>query len=323
MPSTASRQTRKRRSLKEYLLLFSKGVAMGAADVVPGVSGGTIAFITGIYEELLNSIRSVNGEAVKLLFKFKLLDLWKHINGNFLVVLISGILFSIALLARLVLFLLNDYPELLWSFFFGLIVASAVVVGKKISRWTLGVILAGLIGTALAYYITVATPTQTPESYWFIFVSGAIAICAMILPGISGSFLLVLLAKYEFILNAVKDLKADIILVFGLGCITGILSFSHVLNWMLKHYHNVTVALLTGFMVGSLNKVWPWKQTLETYTDRHGEVKPLVQENVLPGVYESVVGRESYLVYGIALALFGFFLVYLIDKFTNDETPKV
>ncbi|GAB3199079.1 DUF368 domain-containing protein [Pontibacter aydingkolensis] len=296
---------------------------MGAADVVPGVSGGTIAFITGIYEELLNSIRSVNGEAVKLLFKFKLLDLWKHINGNFLVVLISGILFSIALLARLVLFLLNDYPELLWSFFFGLIVASAVVVGKKISRWTLGVILAGLIGTALAYYITVATPTQTPESYWFIFVSGAIAICAMILPGISGSFLLVLLAKYEFILNAVKDLKADIILVFGLGCITGILSFSHVLNWMLKHYHNVTVALLTGFMVGSLNKVWPWKQTLETYTDRHGEVKPLVQENVLPGVYESVVGRESYLVYGIALALFGFFLVYLIDKFTNDETPKV
>ena len=313
----------KRRSLKEYLLLFSKGVAMGAADVVPGVSGGTIAFITGIYEELLNSIRSVNGEAVKLLFRFRLADLWKHVNGTFLVVLLSGILFSIALLARLVLFLLTDYPEMLWSFFFGLIVASAVVVSKKITRWNWGVILAGLLGTALAYYITIATPTQTPEGYWFIFISGAIAICAMILPGISGSFLLVLLAKYEFILNAVKDLKVDIIAVFGLGCVTGILAFSHVLNWMLKNYHNVTVALLTGFMVGSLNKVWPWKQTLETYTDRHGEVKPLVQENVLPGTYETIVGRESYLMYGIALALFGFFLVYLIDKFTDDHTTKV
>ncbi|WP_299822664.1 DUF368 domain-containing protein [uncultured Pontibacter sp.] len=313
----------KRRSLKEYILLFSKGVAMGAADVVPGVSGGTIAFITGIYEELLNSIRSVNKEAVKLLLKFKWADLWKHINGNFLVVLLSGILFSIALLARLVLFLLNNHSELLWSFFFGLIVASAVVVSKKITRWNWGVILAGVIGIAIAYYITVATPTQTPEAYWFIFLSGAIAICAMILPGISGSFLLVLLAKYEFILNAVKDLKLDIIAVFGIGCVTGILSFSHVLNWMLKHYHNVTVALLTGFMVGSLNKVWPWKQTLETYTDRHGEVKPLVQENVMPATYEAVVGQESYLVYGIVLALFGFLLVYLIDKFTSDNTTKV
>ena len=313
----------KRRSLKEYILLFSKGAAMGAADVVPGVSGGTIAFITGIYEELLNSIRSVNGEAVKLLLKFRLLDLWRYVNGSFLVVLIGGILFSIALLARVVLYLLNNHPELLWSFFFGLIIASAVVVSKKITRWTWGVILAGLVGTAVAYYVTVATPTQSPEAYWFIFLSGAIAICAMILPGISGSFLLVLLAKYEFILNAVKDLKVDIIAVFGLGCVTGILAFSHVLNWMLRHYHNITVALLTGFMVGSLNKVWPWKKTLETYTDRHGEVKPLVQENVLPGTYEAVVGQESYLVYGIALALFGFFLVYLIDKFTADNTTKV
>ncbi len=315
--------TMKRRSLKEYILLFSKGVAMGAADVVPGVSGGTIAFITGIYEELLDSIRSVNGEAVSLLLKFRLADLWKHINGSFLVVLMSGILFSIAILARAVLFLLTNYPELLWSFFFGLIIASAVVVGKKITRWNWGVILSGMVGIAIAYFITVATPTQTPEAYWFIFLSGAIAICAMILPGISGSFLLVLLAKYEFILNAVKDLKVDIIAVFGVGCITGILTFSHVLNWMLKNYHNVTVALLTGFMVGSLNKVWPWKQTLETYTDRHGEVKPLVQANVLPGAYEALVGHESYLEYGIALALFGFVLVYLIDKFTDDNTSKV
>lgn len=312
-----------RRSLREYLLLFAKGIGMGAADVVPGVSGGTIAFITGIYEELLGSIRSVNGEAIKLLLHLNLKGFWKHINGNFLVVLIGGILFSIASLSRVILYLLENYPEMLWSFFFGLIVASAVVVSKKITRWRPAVILSGLVGAAIAYYVTVATPTQSPEAYWFIFLSGAIAICAMILPGISGSFLLVLLAKYEFILNSVKEFKLDVIITFGLGCVTGILAFSHVLNFMLKRYHNITVALLTGFMVGSLNKVWPWKETIETYTDRHGEVKPLVQENVLPGNYEALTGQEPYLLYGVLLAIFGFLLVYLIDRFTEDTTVQV
>lgn len=312
-----------RRSLREYLLLFSKGLGMGAADVVPGVSGGTIAFITGIYEELLGSIRSVNGEAVRLLLRLDLQGFWRHINGNFLLVLLAGIGVSFASLSRLILYLLEFYPEMLWSFFFGLIVASAVVVAKKITRWTLGVLLAGLIGIAVAFYITVATPGYTPEAYWFIFLSGAIAICAMILPGISGSFILVLLAKYEFIMLALKNLRLDIIAVFGLGCVTGILAFSHVLNYMLKKFHNVTVALLTGFMVGSLNKVWPWKITLETYTDRHGEVKPLVQENVLPTSYEALTGQESYLLYGAVLAVFGFLLVYLIDKFTASNTTEV
>ncbi len=313
----------KRRTLREYLLLFSKGVGMGAADVVPGVSGGTIAFITGIYEELLGSIRSVNGEALKLLLRFNLKGFWRHINGNFLVVLLAGIGLSFASLSRLILYLLANFPEMLWSFFFGLIVASALVVGKKISRWTLGVLLAGLAGVAIAFYITVATPGFTPEAYWFIFMSGAIAICAMILPGISGSFILVLLAKYEFIMLSLKELRLDVIAVFGLGCVTGILAFSHVLNFMLKRFHNVTVALLTGFMVGSLNKVWPWKETIETYTDRHGEVKPLVQENVLPGNYEAITGQEPYLLYGVVLAIFGFLLVYLIDRFTDDSTTQV
>ncbi|WP_222707259.1 DUF368 domain-containing protein [Pontibacter qinzhouensis] len=311
------------RTLKDHLLLFSKGAIMGAADVVPGVSGGTIAFITGIYEELLNSIRSVNGEAVRLLLKFNLAGFWKHINGTFLVVLLAGILFSVASLSRLILFLLEAYPEMLWAFFFGLIVASVVVVSKKITRWSAGVILAGIIGTVVAYFVTVMSPTQTPEAYWFIFLSGAIAICAMILPGISGSFLLVLLAKYEFILNAVKELRIDVVATFALGCLTGILAFSHVLNWMLKHYHNVTVALLTGFMLGSLNKVWPWKETIETYTDRHGVVKPLVQENVLPTEYLQLTGQEPYLLYGVLLAIFGFLIVYLIDRVTADNTEEV
>lgn len=295
---------------------------MGAADIVPGVSGGTIAFITGIYEELLGSIRSVNGEAVRLLLRFRLADFWRHINGSFLVVLLAGIGFSVVSLSRLILFLLENYPELLWSFFFGLIVASALVVGKSIARWTVGVVLFGLVGAAIAYYITVATPTQTPEAYWFVFLSGAIAICAMILPGISGSFLLVLLAKYEFILGAVKELRLGIIAVFGLGCVVGILTFSHVLNWALRNYHSATIALLTGFMVGSLNKVWPWKRTLETYTDSHGVPKPLGQEKVLPGAYESLTWQDAYLPYAIMLAVFGFLLVYLIDRYTDNDTSK-
>ena len=304
------------RTTKEYLLLFSKGAGMGAADVVPGVSGGTIAFITGIYEELLASIRAVDATAVKLLIGFRLAAFWRHVNGTFLLVLLSGIGFSVLALSRVLLYLLANQPEMLWSFFFGLIVASAWVVGRKIGRWSAGVVFFGLLGTAVAYFVTVATPAQTPETYWFLFLSGAIAICAMILPGISGSFLLVLLAKYEFILNAVKELRLDVIAIFAAGCVVGILSFSRVLNWALKNYHNATVALLTGFMVGSLNKVWPWKQTLETYTDRHGEVKPLVQQNVLPGSYEPLTGQEPYLGYGLALALVGFLLVYLVDRFT-------
>ncbi len=295
---------------------------MGAADVVPGVSGGTIAFITGIYEELLGSIRAVNLEAIKLLGKFDLKGFWKHVNGPFLLTLIGGILFSIASLSNLILFLLESFPEMLWAFFFGLIIASAVVVSKKITKWSLPVILAGLAGAVIAYFVTVATPTQSPETYWFVFLSGSIAICAMILPGISGSFLLVLLAKYEFILNAVKELRIEIILTFAAGCVTGILLFSHVLNYMLKHYYNVSVALLTGFMVGSLNKVWPWKQTLQTYTDRHGVVKPLVQSNILPQDYSAVTGQEPFLLYGILLAIVGFALVYLLDYFTADDTSS-
>ncbi len=296
---------------------------MGAADVVPGVSGGTIAFITGIYAELLDSIRSVDAEAAKLLFSFRLKALWQHINGGFLLALLSGIGFSVLSLSRIILFLLTNYPEPLWSFFFGLIVASAVVVGKKIDRWNAGVAIAALLGTFIAYYVTVATPTQTPESYWFVFISGAIAICAMILPGISGSFLLVLLAKYEYILTAVKDLKISTILIFVMGCVVGILSFSRILNWALTRYHSLTVALLTGFMVGSLNKVWPWKQTLETYTDRHGELKPLIQQNVLPGNYESLTGNPSFLNLAIALAALGFLLVFLVDRFTEEDRTGV
>lgn len=310
------------RSLKENLVLFAKGVGMGSADVVPGVSGGTIAFITGIYGELLGAIRSFDAAAIRLLFSLRLKEFWKHINGNFLVVLLSGILFAIVALSRIVLFLLENHTELLWSFFFGLIVASAFVVGRKIDRWSLGVIITGIIGAGIAYFITVASPTQTPETYWFIFLSGAIAICAMILPGISGSFLLVLLAKYEYILGAVRDLQAGVIGAFVLGCVTGIMLFSRVVHYMLQNHYNLTVALLSGFMIGSLNKVWPWKITLQTITDRHGLVKPVVQQNVLPGDYLELTGQEPYLLPAILLALFGFVLVWLVDRYTVEPVEE-
>jgi putative membrane protein len=302
------------RSLKENLVLFAKGLGMGAADIVPGVSGGTIAFITGIYGELLATIRSFDTDGIRLLISFRLPQFWKHINANFLLVLVSGILFAIVALSRIVLFLLENYAELLWSFFFGLIVASAWVVGKKIDRWSPGVIISGLLGVAVAYFITVATPTQTPETYWFVFLSGAIAICAMILPGVSGSFLLVLLAKYEYILGAVRDLKVGVIAAFGLGCVTGILIFSRLLHYMLEKHYNLTIALLSGFMVGSLNKVWPWKLTLQSIVDRHGAVKPVVQQNVLPGEYLEMTGQQPYLLFAILLAFFGFALVIIVDR---------
>lgn len=296
------------------LVLFLKGMAMGAADVVPGVSGGTIAFISGIYEELLDSIRAVNGKALQLLFKFDIKGLWKHVNGNFLVALFSGVFVSILSLSRLVLYLLEHQPVLIWSFFFGLIIASIIGVSRQVKKWNPAVIFSFIVGTVVAYWITVVAPTQTPEDWWFIILSGSIAICAMILPGISGSFILLLMGKYKYIFGAIKDFQIDIILLFGLGCIVGITSFSHLLNFMLKRYHDLTVALLTGFMLGSLNKVWPWKIATATYTDSDGKVHPLLEKNLLPADFIAETGLPAELGMAVVLAAFGFLLVFLLDR---------
>jgi putative membrane protein len=309
--------------VKEHLIIYLKGIAMGAADVVPGVSGGTIAFISGIYERLLTSIRHVDGRAIKLLFGFKIKELWEYVNGWFMLALLSGIGTSILALSKLILYLLDNHSEMVWSFFFGLVVASALVVGRKIHRWNAGVIVSGLVGTAIAYWVTVAVPVETPTELWFIFLSGAIAICAMILPGISGSFILLLMGKYEYIFKALTTLDFKVIFTFMLGCLTGILSFSHVLNWLLKRYHDVAVSLLMGFMVGSLNKVWPWKQVLQTYTDRHGEVKPLLEGNVLPTNYLALAGKEPYLLYCVVLCILGFGLVYGLERLSDRKTDEI
>lgn len=301
------------RKLKDYASLVLKGMGMGAADVVPGVSGGTIAFIVGIYDELINSIKSINLETIKLLFSGKLSAFWKGINGNFLLSILLGIGISVFSLAKIITWLLIDHPILVWSFFFGLVLASTWFVSKDIKEWNVKTIISFVAGAGIAYYITVATPAETPSSYWFIFLCGAIAICAMILPGISGSFILVLLGKYFFIMEAVKTLDLVIIGIFGVGAVIGITTFSRVLSFALMHFRNVTLAVLSGFMLGSLNKVWPWKETLETYVDSHGVVKPLIESNIMP---------NAHVAEAVALMFVGFFVVYFLEKISSKKVSE-
>ncbi|MDL2265229.1 DUF368 domain-containing protein [Parabacteroides sp. OttesenSCG-928-G07] len=284
------------RSLKDYLMLTLKGIGMGAADVVPGVSGGTIAFLVGIYEELINSIKSIDLSSLKLLLQVKISAFWKAINGNFLFSLVLGIAISIFSLARLITFLLENHPVLVWAFFFGLVLASTWVVSRDIKKWTIKTILSFLVGAVVAFYITVATPTETPTALWFIFISGAIAICAMILPGISGSFILVLLGKYYYVMEAVKSFNIPVMLVFICGAAFGIIGFSRVLSYTLRRFHDITIAILSGFMLGSLNKVWPWKDITES--------------NILP---------DQLIWQGIALMIVGFFLVYCLEKLSGKK----
>ena len=280
-------------------MLSVKGMCMGAADVVPGVSGGTIAFITGIYDELINSIKSINAASLKMFFTGKWGEFWKMINGKFLLFLLAGIGISVFSLAKIITWLLVAYPVLVWSFFFGLVLASTWFVGKDVKErnWKSG--LGFLLGAALAFYITVATPAETPSHFLFIFLCGAIAICAMILPGISGSFILVLLGKYFFIMEAVKTLDLKVIAIFGIGACVGITSFSRLLSYALSHMRNITLAVLSGFMLGSLNKVWPWKETIEG-----------VEQNVAP---------NAFVWQAVCLALLGFVMVYGIEKISSKS----
>jgi len=309
-------------SKRNYPLLILRGCAMGAADVVPGVSGGTIAFITGIYEELIDSIKAVDLQAVKLLLKFKLAEFWKKINGNFLISVIAGIGISIFSLAKLMTWLLENHPIYIWSFFFGLIIASSVLVAKEIKKWNIFTVISLILGAIIAYGITVMTPSETPDSWWFIILSGAIAICAMILPGISGAFILLLMGKYTYILGAVSTFNIGVLLLFAVGAVAGITSFSHLLSWLLKHHHTATVSLLTGFMVGSLNKVWPWKETLQTYTDSHGVEKALVESNISPVHFGELTGSDPLLWQAILMCIAGFLLIWGIETLGRKMSDK-
>ena len=304
------------RTIKDYFILTLKGIAMGAADVVPGVSGGTIAFISGIYEELLETINSFNFGLIQVFKEGGIKKVWKAINGNFLVSLLFGISISILSLAKSITWLLDHKPILIWSFFFGLVLASILFVGKQLINWNYKVIIALLVGSIFAYFITILRPMVSENtSYIFFFLAGALAICAMILPGISGAFILVLLGAYRPILQALHEINVQLIVVFVSGIIVGILSFSRLLKWLFDHYKNLTLAVLTGFLVGSLNKIWPWKLIVET-KEIEGKMIVLREQSISPFNY---IG-ENHLFYALVLALFGFLLILTLEKIAAIKT---
>jgi len=300
------------RKFLDYFFITLKGMAMGAADVVPGVSGGTIAFISGIYEELITSINNINLSLFKTLKAEGFKAFWEKVNGNFLLALFLGIGISVVSLAKVVSWLLENQPILLWSFFFGLVVASIIFVGKSIEKWTIGAIVMFVIGAIMAYYITELPPSDNVDSLPFLFLSGALAICAMILPGISGAFILILLGSFQTILDAVHERDIKIVATVAIGCLFGLLSFARILKWMFNHYKNMTLALLTGFILGSLNKIWPWQKVLETRT--FGEkVKVIKDESISPFAFEG----DNQLIYAIVLAILGFSLIFTMERFAS------
>lgn len=288
-------------------------MAMGAADVVPGVSGGTIAFISGIYEELITSINNINLGLLKTWKTEGFMSVWKKVNGNFLLALFAGIFISLFSLATLVSWLLENEPVLLWSFFFGLVLASVFFVGKEIKRWNLGIITALILGAIVAFFITTLPPNENIESLPFLFLSGALAVCAMILPGISGAFILVLLGSYKTILDAVHEKDIKIIITVGLGAIFGLLSFARLLKWMFTHYKNITLAILTGFILGSLNKIWPWKRILETKV--FGDRTVIIDTNTSPFNYDG----NPQILYAIIAAFIGFSLIFILEKTASKK----
>ena len=303
-----------KRTKKEFAIISLKGMAMGAADIVPGVSGGTIALISGIYEEFVKALKSFSS-VLGVLFKSGIKAAWNHVNGSFLLALFIGIAISLITLVKGIKYALEFHPILLWSFFFGLIIASCYYVGKQVHKWNFSTILSLLIGAILIFGITTISPAETSTELWFVFLAGMLAICAMILPGISGAFILVLLGKYAYVIEALSEFKLDVILTFGAGCAIGLLSFSHLLSFMLKKYHDITIALLTGFMIGSLNKIWPWKKVLEWGLDRHGEKKAILEENILPSQFDG----DSQFVFAIILAVLGLGLIVLLEELAGKK----
>lgn len=310
-------------SIKKYLYIGLKGMGMGAADIIPGVSGGTIAFITGIYDEFVGSLNNFDKTAVKLFFSGRFKEFWKHINGNFLLSLFFGILLSVFSMANLMRHLLHNFPIQTWAFFFGLIVASSIFILKDIRNWKWFDVLTLVLGVVVGAVICTLSPTTTPNGLWFIFICGALAICAMILPGISGSFILLLLGKYEFIMDTIAGLTNGntahsilVLAVFAIGAAVGILSFSKFLHWLLSRYHRQTLLGLAGFIIGSLVKVWPWSNP-EAIAASQGVDLAMIPES------SSLAGLELHIGGAVIFALLGFFLVtgleILAEKFSKKE----
>lgn len=290
---------------------------MGAADVVPGVSGGTIAFITGIYEQLISSISQIDVPLIKKIFGGQLKEVWRQVNGNFLMSLLIGIGISVLTLAQLAHYLLKEHPIFLWSFFFGLVFASVLYIGKQIEKWRLVHVISAVIAIAVAYFITRLTPASGTDNLFYLFLCGSIAISAMILPGISGAFILVLMGAYSTVTKAISDFDLKTVAVFGLGAVIGLLSFSKLLKWLFDRHKNLVLAILTGFITGSLNKVWPWKKILETRMI-NGKEKIINEISVMPWNYEG----EALLIYAILFAIAGFILIFVLEYFSKRNSSS-
>jgi putative membrane protein len=293
------------RTLGDYALLAARGFAMGTSDIVPGVSGGTMALILGIYEELIGSIKAVlNRDAIKLALRFKFKQALDLIPWKFLASVAIGIFAAVFTMSWFLEWVLEHHASLLWAFFFGLVAASIYTVSRQVNRWSAAPIVGAVVGALGAYVLVGLVPAQTPNTWWFLFLCGSIAICAMVLPGVSGSFMLVLLGKYEYLLNAVTELDLFTLSMVVAGAGVGIVSVAQLLSWLFKRYHDGTVAVLMGMLIGSLRKVWPWKVTLETMIDRHGAEVPIRQANILPMAWTwEVVGAIVLAIVGFALIL--------------------
>ncbi|WP_298956050.1 DUF368 domain-containing protein [uncultured Nonlabens sp.] len=316
-------------SLNKNITTTLKGLLMGAADVVPGVSGGTIAFITGIYEELIKTIDGLDFNVFKDLLKIGVKNTFVKYNLSFLLSLTAGIAISILSLSKLITYLLHTFPVLVWAFFFGLVLASVLYIGKQISKWNLAIIIAVIIGTSISYYITIAEPLGSPDSWWYIIFSGFIAIIAMILPGVSGAFLLLLLGSYKTVLGSISGFLEAIIagdwtaawdyfvnlFLFAIGCITGLKVFSRILTWLFENHKNLTLALLTGFMIGSLNKLWPWKEVIKTRINSHGIEVPFLEKSISPFSFNG----DPQILYVILLIITGFLLILGLEKWTEKK----
>ncbi len=295
----------KNRSFRDYIVLGVKGFCMGASDVVPGVSGGTMAFILGIYEELIDAIKSFDLKSFQFFVTLKFRPLLGRISWQFLLAVGIGIFTAIFTLSSLLSWLLQNRPVFIWSFFLGLILASVVSVSRRVEAWRILTWLCLVGGTLGSYFLVGLVPVATPNDYWFLFLCGAVAICAMILPGISGSYILVLLGKYQYVLDAVNHRDFLVLGLVAAGACVGIIAFARILGWLLKNYHDLMVATLTGLMIGSLRKVWPWKETLESVVDSHGHMVPLAQSNILPGQWNGeVLAALSLMVAGLLAVLF-------------------
>lgn len=298
--------------MKHSLLLYLKGMAMGAVDVVPGFSGGTVALILGIYDRLLVSLAALP-QALLLFVRGRIRDAWEACNATFLLLVMLGILTSVFTLAKAISYLMATEPVLLWSFFFGLVLVSAWLVGREVGQWRWPCLLGFAIGLALAIWVTTAAPMQLQADPLTLFLAGAIAISAMILPGVSGSFMLVLMGLYPVVLGAVKNLDFAVLVVFGAGCLIGMMSFAKLLSWLLSRLRDLTLAFLAGVILGSLGKVWPWKHTLTWQTNSRGESFPLLQENLLPERFALVTGQDPQLLLAVSLSMLAIVLVLGIE----------